>query len=108
MTTKAWRKLIFLPWLSVPLVLMIYVVLWSSIPERLVTQFNLAGRPSGWMSRERLLVINTGVLLFVLISFTSKLLSKARHGTYAEGIVVYYFTVGLLMIIFLGLLLYNL
>ena len=86
---------------------MSYVVLWSSLPERLVTQFDLAGRPSGWMSRERLLVINTGVLLLVLISFTSKLLSKARHGTYPEGIVAYYFALGLLTIIFMSLLLYN-
>jgi uncharacterized membrane protein len=40
------------------------------LPERMATHFDFAGRPDGWMSRDRFLVFYFGMLVFMTVLFS--------------------------------------
>jgi len=64
--TKVPLLLLVLPWLSLPVVASVYLLLWDRMPERLVVHFDPMGRPAGSMTRVQSFVFDLAVLLVML------------------------------------------
>ena len=110
MKDKTARLLMILPWLSVPLLLAAYLLLWDSIPERMAVHFDLSGAPNGWMSRGGSLAFDLGILLFVLCVSSWKLYGRGRVESRAQTLAqlaLFNAAVALMTAVFLGLLKYN-
>jgi hypothetical protein len=106
MKTSAARLLTFLPWLSMPLVAAVHLLLWDRIPERLAVQFDTSGAVSNWMTRGQSLGFDLAVLLFILVTSTFKL--RGRGGDeQLSGLVVLNAAVLFVTLLFFGLLKYN-
>ncbi len=73
------KALIALMWLALPVVGLRYWQVWDQLPSRLVTHFDHAGRPNGWMSPQGSLVFSLGLTIFLLILFTAILFCALRH-----------------------------
>jgi hypothetical protein len=106
MKTNTSRLLTFLPWLSLPLVAAVYLLLWDRIPERLAVHFGLDGTPDGWMTRGQSLAVDLGLLLFVLVTSTVQL-SRKPPAERGAGLALLFVAVALVTLVFLGLLKYN-
>jgi len=66
-------------WLALPLVALQFRQAWDRLPARIVTHFNMANQPNGWMTRDQALnfiLIMVGILLSV---GTIALLASARR-----------------------------
>lgn len=59
-SSKYFKAITLLMWLSVPAMAAVYAVSWGQLPARLATHFDFANQPNGWMSR-------TGSLIFFLM-----------------------------------------
>ena len=105
MNVNRFHNLVLVPWLSLPIVLASYLLLWSRIPSEIAVHFTSSGNPVTLMSRERALLFDLIILLIVLSLGSWKLW---KHDNSPERILVrYYFAIGALSIIFLGILFYN-
>jgi len=99
------RPLVLLPWLSVPIILASYLLLWSRIPAEIAVQFTASGQPVTFMSRAQALLFSLITLLLVL-AICSWQLWRREHNP--ERILVrYYVAIVAMTIIYLGILLYN-
>lgn len=99
------RNLILIPWLSLPIILVSYLLLWSRIPSEMAVHFSLSGRPDTLMSRSQSLLFDLITLLLIL-TVGSSLLMK-RNTNHARVLVGFYFAISAVTIIYLALLLYN-
>ncbi len=100
------RLLTLLPWLSLPLVAFVHLLLWDRIPERLATHFDFEGNANGWMTRGQSLLFDLAVLLFVLVTSAFKL--RRQGGTERRtGLLILNAAVLFVTLVFLGLLRYN-
>jgi hypothetical protein len=106
MSTKTPRLLTLLPWLSLPIVAAVHLLLWDRIPERLAVHFDLSGTPTGWMTRGQSLAFDLAILLFILVMSTLKLRRQGR-GEQHSALLIRNAAVLLVTLIFLGLLKYN-
>lgn len=106
MKTTTARLLSLLPWLSLPLVAAVHLLLWESIPERLAVQFDGSGAVSNWMTRGQSLAFDLAVLLFVLVTGTLKLRRQGR-GEQHSRLIILNAAVLIVTLVFLGLLEYN-
>ena len=106
MTEKKRRALILLPWISLPIVLAGYAILWNRLPERLAVHFEWSGAANGWMSRGQALASQAVILLFALVSFSLKLRSRKNKDA-IRTIVAYYAAVVIITAVFLWILIYN-
>jgi hypothetical protein len=104
---KTHRRLVLLPWASIPLLLLTYLLTWSRLPDRLVTQVDWLGNPTGSMTRGQSLIFELATLAIVLSSFTMKLRVEGTNRL-KKRLVTYYIAVGLILVIFEGMMLYNL
>jgi hypothetical protein len=104
--TSTERLLTFLPWLSLPLVAAVYLLLWERTPGRLAVQFDSSGAVSNWMTRGQSLAFDLAVLLFVLVTGALKLRRRGRDGQ-TSGLIVLNAAVLFITLVFLGLLRYN-
>ena len=100
------RLLTLLPWLSLPLVAAVHLLLWDRIPERLAVQFDTSGAVSNWMTRGQSLGFDLAVLLFILVTSTLKLRRQNRNEQ-PSGLVILNAAVLCVTLIFFGLLKYN-
>lgn len=49
------------------------LVYWGGLPEKIPTHFNIAGEPDGWGSKRTLLLLPAlGVLMYALLAFMSR------------------------------------
>lgn len=108
MTDGTRRVVIFLPWLSVPLMAALYFAVWDRLPARLAVHFNSSGAADGWMSRETMLAVSLGILLFVLAQYTWKLWREAGPNASRSVFVIYYAAIGIVTTVFLAILKFNL
>jgi hypothetical protein len=106
MKTSTARLLTFLPWLSLPLVAAVHLLLWDRIPERLAVQFDASGAASNWMTRGQSLAFDLAVLLFVLVTSTWRLRWRGRDEQ-LSGLVMLNAAVVFVTLVFFGLLKYN-
>ncbi|MFL6334438.1 MAG: hypothetical protein ACJ754_14075 [Pyrinomonadaceae bacterium] len=106
MRTTTTRLLTLLPWLSLPLVAAAHLLLWERIPARLAVQFDASGAVSNWMTRGQSLAFDLTVLLFILVLGTLKLRGRGRDERHA-GLLLLNVAVWFVMLVFLGLLKYN-
>src|SRR5215210_1183360 len=106
MKTKTPRLLLLLPWLSLPLVAGVHLLLWDRIPERLVVHFDPAGRPNGWMTRGQSLAFDLAVLLIMLVVSNLKFRGQSP-GERNTNLVILFIAVTFATLVFLGLLKYN-
>jgi len=106
MKTSTARLLTFLPWLSLPLVAAVYLLLWDRIPERIAVQFDTSGAVTNSMTRGQSLAFELAVLLFVLVTSTLKL-RRRGGGEQLSGLVTLNAAVLFVTLVFLGLLKYN-
>lgn len=105
MTVNRLRNLVLIPWLSLPIILASYLLLWSRIPLEIAVHFTSSGKPVTLMSRGHALLFDLITLLIVLSICSRKL---RKHNDNPERILVrYYFGIGAMTIIFLGILLAN-
>jgi hypothetical protein len=72
MARPLYRVFSLVLWLAVPVAALRLYVVWSTLPGRLATHFDLAGRPNGWMSP-------SGFAIFILVATAS----TAAIATYA-------------------------
>jgi uncharacterized membrane protein len=100
------RNLILFPWLSLPIMLASYLLLWNSMPSELAVHFTSSGKPVALMSRGQSLLFDLITLLIVLSICSWKLWQRHNHPQ--RILVGYYFAIVAMTIIFLGILLYNL
>jgi hypothetical protein len=100
------RPLLLLPWLSLPLVVAVYLLLWDRIPERLAVHFDVTGHVNTRMTRGQSLAFDLAVLLFVLVTGNLKLRRQAP-GEQTTGLIMLTLTVLFVTLILLGLLKYN-
>ena len=55
MTSLEKRKLLYWPWLALPVVLLSYVIFWNSLPERMGVHFSWTGKTDrGYVNGKRL------------------------------------------------------
>lgn len=106
MKTNASRLLLLLPWLSLPLVAATHLLLWDRIPGRLAVQFDANGAVSNWMTRGQSLAFDLAILLFILVAGTLKLRSRGEDEQ-LSGLVILNVSVLFVVLVFLGLLKYN-
>src|SRR5215207_3519949 len=78
MKTSTARLLTSLPWLSLPLVAAVHLLLWDRIPGRLAVQFDTSGDVSNWMTRGPSLAFDLAILLFILVASTLKLRGQSQ------------------------------
>lgn len=71
MNRKSFAILTALMWIALPLTALRYAQVWSQLPARMATHFNVNGQANGWMPRETSLSFGLGVTAFVLIIFTA-------------------------------------
>lgn len=106
MEGKRLHNLILIPWLSVPIILASYLLLWNRIPSEISVHFTASGDPVTLMSRTHSLLFDLIALLLVL-TIGSRILWK-RNINLERILVRYYFGIVAMTIIFLAVLLYNL
>ena len=106
MKSSTARLLRFLPWLSLPLVAVVYLLLWDRIPERLAVQFDTSGAVSNWMTRGQALAFDLAVLLFILVTSALKLRRQGKDEQ-LSGLVILNVAVLFVTLLFFGLLRYN-
>jgi hypothetical protein len=106
MKTSTERLLTFLPWLSLPLLAAVHLLLWERIPERLAVQFDFSGAVSNSMTRGQSLAFDLAVLLLILVTSTFKLRRRGRDEQ-QTGLIIMNVSVLLVTLVFLGLLKYN-
>jgi uncharacterized membrane protein len=106
MNTTTARLLRFLPWLSLPLMACVHLLLWNRIPERIAVHFDLSGTPTSWLTRGQSLFFDLAVLLFILITSTLKLRRQSQREQ-DSGLILLNVAVLIVMLVFLGLLKYN-
>ena len=108
MNDKRRRALILLPWLSLPVVVVSFLVLWERVPERLAVHFDSSGAANGWMSRWQFLAFSVGVLVFLIANFSWKLLSGRDDGNVLLRMIYYYAGTIIVTGVLLAVLKYNL
>src|SRR5215207_7794208 len=106
MKSSTARLLTFLPWVSLPLVAAVHLLLWERMPERLAVQFDTSGAASNWMTRGQSLGFDLAVLLFVLVTGTLKLRRQGRDER-PSGLVILNAAVLFVTLLFFGLIWYN-
>ena len=106
MKSSTERLLTFLPWLSLPLLAGVHLLLWERIPERLAVQFDSGGAVTNSLTRGQSLAFDLAVLLFILVTSTFKLRGRGRDER-QTGLIIMNVSVLLVTLIFLGLLKYN-
>lgn len=106
MKSSTERLLTFLPWLSLPLVAAVHLLLWDRIPGRLAVQFDTSGAVSNWMTRGQSLVFDLAVLLFILVTITLKLRRQGRDEQ-RSGLLILNAAVVFVTLVFFGFLKYN-
>lgn len=106
MKSSTERLLTFLPWLSLPLLAAVHLLLWDRIPERLAVQFDTNSAVSNWMTRGQSLVFDLAVLLILLVTITFKL-RRRRRDEQLSGLVILNAAVLFVTLVFFCLLKYN-
>ena len=106
MKTTTPRLWLLLPWLSLPLVAAVYLLLWDRIPDRLAVQFDSAGNVNSWMTRGQSLAFDLAILLFILV--TASLEMRRQSPTERKThLALLYLAVLFVTLVFFGLLKYN-
>ena len=102
MKSSTARLLTFLPWLSLPLLAIVHLLLWDRIPERLAVQFDSSGAATNWMTRGQSLAFDLVVLLLILVTSTLKLRRRGQDeqltGLVMLNAAVLFVTVGLFIV----------
>ena len=106
MTSDSWRSRLLLPWLSIPLIATIYLVLWNRLPAQLAVHFGLNSIPDLYMARGSSLAFDLFILLTLLSGCSYKLWRGTRYPS-RQGVVTFYFAISAASAIFVGVLLYN-
>jgi len=65
------KALVAFMWVALPVIGFRSWQVWGQLPARLITHFNRAGRPNGWMTPQQSLIFSLGLTLFLLIPFTA-------------------------------------
>ena len=105
MSVNRFRNLILIPWLSLPIMLASYLLLWNRMPSEIVVHFTSSGNAVTLMSRRQSLLFDLVTLLIVLSICSWKLWRRGRQPE--RNLLGYYFGIVVMMIIFLGIMFYN-
>ena len=106
MKTTNTRILTLLPWLSLPLVAAVYLLLWDRIPEQLTVHFGPSGEPNGSMTRGQSLAFDLAVLLIILVGGNLKMRRQSPRER-NTNLIILLLAVTLATLVFFGLLKYN-
>ena len=107
------KALVAFMWVALPVIGFRSWQVWGQLPARLITHFNRAGRPNGWMTPQQSLIFSLGLTLFLLIPFTAILLYTLRRSRKPDASVwallgLFYTIVGVETFIADAVLRYNL
>jgi hypothetical protein len=103
--TSRLRKLVLVPWISLPIVLGAYVLLWNRLPSEVAIQFAALNARVSLMGRAQSLLFDL-ITLLLLLSVGSWILSKPK-ANYGRTLVRYYFAIVAMTVVFLAVLLKN-
>jgi hypothetical protein len=106
MKTRRAQNLVLIPWLSLPTVLISQIALWDRMPPEIAVHFTTSGRPVTLMGRAGFLLFSIITLLIVLVICTWKL-RRAADRSSPRGLLRYYFTVIVMVLIYFGILIHN-
>lgn len=81
MNRKTFQVGIWLMWLALPILALRNEQVWSRLPARMATHFDLAGHANGWMSREMSLGFDLGFMVLMLSIFSVALWASYRKGS---------------------------
>lgn len=94
-TSSLERFLIALPWALLPLLALHFASLWSALPRRIATHFDLQGRPNGWQSPEALAIFAFVFLGFGFAIMSAVLLRALRLRSMARAAAMFmYLAIG--------------
>jgi len=112
MNRQLYRTGIWMLWLALPLTALRYWQTWDRLPGRMVTHFDFADHPNGWMSRESSFWFSVGLTVFLLAIFTVVLYlvqKKQEVNAFSWGLLAFfYLVIGLIYSVNSGLIDYNL
>jgi hypothetical protein len=97
---------ILIPWLSLPLLLLGYMALWDKVSPEIAVHFTPSGRTVTLMSRQEFL-LSTMIILLVMLVVGSWKLWKLEGKGFARAMLRYYFAITAMLIIFFGIVVYN-
>jgi hypothetical protein len=100
MTTKTRRFLIAAPWLSLPLLLGSFYLLWDRLPAALAVQFDTSGNPTNSMRKGVALALDAAILLLILLKYSLRLRGGERPVS-AYAFIIYYVVVAFVTAVFL-------
>ena len=112
MKRKVYFGLICVMWLTLPLTALQYVKNRDHLPFKLVTHFNAANQPNGWMTREQALWSSIEMLAVLLTIFTLVLVLSHRKQEitpFSWALLAFFYVVlGMASYMFIATINYNL
>jgi uncharacterized membrane protein len=96
MNRIAYKTLVGLMWLALPIAALNYWQNWDRLPMRMAVHFDAQWQPNGYTSREGALTLGLGIMAFMLLVFTVGLLIAHALKPAAAWplLVVFYVTIG--------------
>jgi Protein of unknown function (DUF1648) len=94
--SRKFQALIATMWLFLPLMAVRYWQLWDRLPARMVSHFNAAGEPNGWMLREQSLTYTLIFLGFLLAVLTIVLYAthwKKTIDTFSWALLAFFYLI---------------
>lgn len=67
---NAYKPLVFLMWLVLPITAWSYWNAWDQLPARIAVHFDANWRPNGYTSREGAVMLGLGIMAVLLVIFT--------------------------------------
>ena len=67
---RAYKPLVLLMWLVLPVTAWSYWSVWDQLPARLAVHFDANWQPNGYTSREGAVMLGLGIMAVILILFT--------------------------------------
>jgi uncharacterized membrane protein len=109
MESKSYRTMTALLWLAMPLTAFQFWTVRNELPARMASHFGAAGQPSGWMSRETLVIFSLVLLIFLLATFTWALTRVRKPDVLAWSLLtMFYVVIGVLLSVNSSVLNFNL
>ena len=96
MNRIAYKTLVGLMWLALPVTALDYWRNWDQLPIRMAVHFDANWQPNGYTSREGALDLGLGIMVFMLVvSTVGLLIAHARKPAAAWPLLlVFYVTIG--------------
>ncbi len=109
MNRTAWKTLIAMLWLALPIIALSYLMAWDRLPAQVATHFDAAGHANGWMTPEKSVIFALVSVTIMLTVFTVVLTLVRQGETFSWAMLGFsYVLVGVLVYANESIITYNL